>query len=121
LTTHLLITRLSVSTLGLSSTSRLLLNYIALVHGRLLVGLCVIESALPSISKTDFAREHTESGIRVGSRGVNGVFDGGLVLLDGDGALACTADVVIVGGAGGGLGGVFGRHDCEFEYVMLVD
>jgi hypothetical protein len=57
---------------------------------------------------------HTKNLVGVGSVGVNGVLDGSIILLDGDLALASTAGVVVVGSdAGGGLGGVLGRHvDC---------
>jgi hypothetical protein len=61
---------------------------------------------------------HTENLVGIGSVGIDGVLDGGLVLLDGDLALAGAAGVVVVGGdASGGLGGVFGRH---VDYVVLV-
>jgi hypothetical protein len=72
---------------------------------------------------------HTKNLVGIGGVGINGVLDGSLILLDGDLALACTAGVVVVGGdAGGGLGGVFGRHvdyvvwigEVEFERVVVV-
>jgi hypothetical protein len=65
-------------------------------------------------------KTHTKNLVGVGSVGVDGVLDGSLVLLDGDLALAGTAGVVVVGGdAGGGLGGVFGRH-VVYVYLMRL-
>lgn len=110
---HLLITRLGVSALGLSGSTGTIINDVILVHGSLLVLLCRdVRIGLRKMKK----RSHTKNLIGIGSIGVNGVLNGSLVLLDRNFTLAGTAGVVVVGGdASGGLGGVLGRH---VDYVI---
>lgn len=106
--TYLIVTRLGVCALGLSSTTSAVIDDVVLVHGSLLVLLCRIVSICLMEVET---KSHAKNLVGVGSVWVNGILNAGLVLLDGDLALASTAGVVVVASdASGGLGGVLGRH-----------
>ena len=63
---------------------------------------------------------HTQLLIGVRGSRINWVLDGSLVLLYGDGALACAADIVVVGNVGGGSFVLVFRHGDGRARVCFV-